>query len=157
MQGYRNQMVRVTIESSRYENGQLLVTGTGMAGERFEDLVWYEPHGFHSRPHKGAVGFLSAPGGRREQGMVQAASDPSKVPQLGEGDSVQYDQHGNLHKLTKDGVTIDYQARSVSFQSGDWTITAPTVKIIGNLEVEGDIHATGKIIDAGGNTSNHSH
>lgn len=155
--GYRNQLIRVEIESSRYENGQLLVSGRGMAGEQFTDLPWQEPHGFHSRPHKGAVGYLSAPGGRRDQATVQAASDPAKVPQIGEGDSVQYDEHGNLQKMTKDGITVDYQSRTITHISGDWTITAPTLTLNGNLEVNGNIHATGSIIDDGGNTSHHTH
>lgn len=157
MSGYKNQFIRVEIESSRYENGQLLVSGRGMAGEQFADLPWQEPHGFHSRPHKGSVGYLSAPGGRRDQATVQAASDPAKVPQVGEGDSVHYDQHGNLQKLTKDGITVDFQDRSITHTSGDWTINAPKLTLNGNLEVNGNIHATGTIIDDGGNTPHHTH
>lgn len=157
MRGYSNQFTRVEIESTRYENGQLLVSGRAMAGERFEDLPWHEPHGFHSRPHKGSVGHLSAPGGRREQGFVMAASDPARVPQVGEGDAAVYDQHGNLIKLTKDGVTVDYQSRTITHTSGDWTINCPTLTLNGNLEVNGNIHATGTIIDDAGNTNHHSH
>lgn len=37
------------------------------------------------------------------------------------------------------------------------TIIAPTVTIIGNLEVVGNIHATGTIMDEMGNTNHHSH
>lgn len=140
MRGYANQMVRVEIESSRYENGQLLVTGRGLAGERFEDLVWYEPHGFHSRPHKGAVGYLTAPGGRREQAMVMAASDAGKVPQIEEGEAAMYDKGGNVVRLSATGWEFNMD-----------------VKIVGNVEVEGNIHATGTIIDDSGNTNHHSH
>lgn len=146
MRGYQNQMTRVTIESSRYEGGQLVVSGTGMAGEKFTDLVWYEPHGFHSRPHKGSVGFLMAPGGRREQGMVMAASDPGKVPQIGEGESAMYDNGSNVVTLGADGWSFNMAVK----------ITGP-VTIIGNLEVDGNIHATGTIIDDAGNTNHHSH
>lgn len=148
--GYPNQHTRVEIESTRYENGQLLVTGRGLTGERFEDLPWREGHGFHSRPHKGSVGMLSAPGGRRDQGFVMAASDPGKVPQVGEGDAVLYDQHGNLIKLTQGGITIDFQSRSVEFASGDWTITAPTVTINGNLQVNGNVNVSGSVVDGDG-------
>lgn len=157
MRGYPNQFVRVEVLSTRYENGQLLVSGRAMAGERFEDLPWHEPHGFHSRPHRGSVGHMAAPGGRRDQGFIMAASDPAKVPQVGEGDAVIYDQHGNVLKLTQGGVTVDYGSRTITHKSGDWTIEAPTVTIRGNLEVDGNIHATGTVIDDAGNTNNHSH
>lgn len=140
MKGYPGQFTRVKIESSRYENGQLLVTGTGMAGERFEDLVWYEPHGFHSRPHPGTVGYLVAPGGRREQGMVMAASDPGKLPQIEPGQAAMYDNSKNVVVLSADGWAFNMN-----------------VKITGNLEVEGNIHATGTIIDDAGNTNHHAH
>lgn len=146
MRGYSNQMVRVEIESSRYENGQLLVTGRGLAGERFEDLVWYEPHGFHSRPHKGTIGYLMAPGGRREQAMVMAASDPSKMPEIGEGEAAMYDKSGNVVHLSETGWSFNM----------DVTITG-NVTVTGNVEVAGNIHATGTIIDDGGNTNHHSH
>lgn len=128
MRGYQNQGTRVVVESSRYENGRLLVTGTGMKGERFEDLPWEEPHGFHARPAKGAVGFLSAPGGRREQATVRAASDPKKVPALEPGEAAMYDATGNVVKLT----------------SGGWEFSTDVV-INGKLTVNGALHATGDI------------
>ncbi|MEP9397939.1 phage baseplate assembly protein [Mesorhizobium sp. KR2-14] len=146
MRGYQSQMTRVTIESSRYENGQLLVSGTGMAGERFTDLVWYEPHGFHSRPHTGAVGYLMAPGGRREQGMVMAAADAGRVPQVAEGEAAMYDNTGKVVTLGASGWKFNMDVEIV----GKVTIT-------GNVEVDGNIHATGKIIDEQGNTNHHSH
>lgn len=37
------------------------------------------------------------------------------------------------------------------------TIQAPVIRILGNLYVEGNIYATGSIIDEGGNTNHHSH
>lgn len=128
MNGYQNQNIRVVIDSSRYENGRLLVTGRGMRGERFEDLPWEEPHGFHARPAKGAVGYLSAPGGRRDQATVRAAADPKKVPQIGEGEAAMYDAGGNVVTLNASGWHF----------SMDVTIT-------GNLRVEGTLHATGNI------------
>lgn len=138
--GYPSQFTRVEIESSRYENGQLLVTGRGYAGERFEDLVWHEPHGFHSRPHAGAVGWLFAPGGRREQGIVMAASDPKKVPQLEPGESAMYENTTNVVKLTADGWSFNM----------DVTITG-NVRINGPLHVTGNITSDGSITDADGN------
>lgn len=133
MSSYTNQFTRIEIESSRYENGHLLVTGKGMAGERFEDMVWYEPHGFHSRPHKGAIGFLFAPGGRRDMAMVMAASDPKKVPQLNEGEAAMYDNGTNVVKLTAAGWEFNMN-----------------VTINGNVQVNGNLNASGSVTDGDG-------
>lgn len=132
MAGYQNQFPRIEIESSRYENGQLLVTGRGFAGERFEDLVWYEPHGFHSRPHAGTIGYLLAPGGRREQALVVAASDPAKRPQIAEGESAMYDETGNVVRLKPTG----------------WEFSMD-IKVTGNVTFTGDLSVGGKVTTGG--------
>jgi phage gp45-like len=147
--GYQNQATRVEIESTRYENGQLLVTARGMAGERFEDLPWRDGHGFHSRPHKGSVGMLSAPGGRRDQGFVMAAVDTSKVPALGEGDAVLYDMNGNILKLFAGGAVFDLAGRTATFTAGGWTINGP-VTINGDVTVNGNLQASGSVTDGDG-------
>lgn len=41
--------------------------------------------------------------------------------------------------------------------SGEIRLLTPTLILAGNLAVDGDVNATGRIIDAGGNTANHSH
>lgn len=128
MRGYDGQFTKVIIESSRYENGRLLVSGTGMAGERFRDFVYWEPHGFHARPADGSIGYLVAPGGRRDQGMVMAAANPSRVPALQKGEAAMYDAAGNVVTLTAAG----------------WHFSMD-VTIAGNLRVEGALHATGNI------------
>jgi phage gp45-like len=143
-QGYSNQFVRVEIESTRYENGQLLVTGRGMAGERFIDLVWYEPHGFHSRPHPGSIGYLMAPGGRREQGFVVGASDPGKRPQIEAGQSAMYDNGGNVVVLKPEGWEF---STSITVK-GDITLTG-SLSADGGLTAKGDVHSDGNINAAG--------
>lgn len=136
---YENQFTRVEITGSRYAGGQLLVSGKGMAGEAFTDLVWYEPHGFHSRPHKGAIGYLMAPGGRRDQGMVMAASEPGKVPEIGEGEAAMYDNGSNVVRLTASGWAFNM----------DVTITG-NLTVSGDIELSGDLTAGGSITDADG-------
>lgn len=44
-----------------------------------------------------------------------------------------------------------------TIEASTLTITASTVTIIGNLEVVGNIHATGTIMDEMGNANHHSH
>lgn len=144
-----NQDTRVEIESSRYEKGRLLVTVKGLAGERFEDIPWEEPFGFHSRPAKGATGFITAPGGRRDQAVVRAAHDPDMVPQIEEGEAVLYDQSKqNLIKVTAAGMVLTH-GTSI-------TINGP-VTLNGDLQVSGNVNAGGSVIDVTGNTNHHTH
>lgn len=136
---YRNQSTRVEITGSRYENGQLLVSGKGMAGEVFADLPWYEPHGFHARPHPGAIGLIMAPGGRRDQAFVMAASDPEKLPEIEPGESAMYDNGGNVVRLTPDGWIFNTNVTI----NGDVTID-------GNLTCSGDGTFAGSVTDGDG-------
>lgn len=133
MSGYANQFTRVQVLSTRYEGGQLLVKARGMAGEEWDDLVWYDAHGFHSRPKKGAIGMILAPGGRRDQAMVMAAADPGKVPALEEGESVMYDAGGNTVTLKADG----------------WHFSTD-LHIDGNVTITGNLHANGSVTDGDG-------
>ncbi|APH71453.1 phage baseplate assembly protein domain-containing protein [Aquibium oceanicum] len=149
MSGYRNQFVRVEVESARFEEGQLLVTGRGMAGERFEDRPWYEPHGFASHPQGGAVGTMLAPGGRRDQSFVMTAYDPGIRPEIEPGDTAIYG-HGNLMRLHKDGAIFDFGSRTAVLTSGGWTINGD-VTINGNVQLNGNMIATGSIVDGDGN------
>jgi phage gp45-like len=140
MSSYQNQATRVTVESTKYEKGQLLATVTGMKGERFEDLPLPQPHGFHARPKKGAVGHLVFPGGRRDQAFIQLASDPKKVPELGEGEAAMYDAGGNVVKLTASGWEFNMDV-----------VINGNVTISGNVQVGGNLNADGVITDSDGN------
>lgn len=141
-------MKRVIIESSRYENDELLVTVRGLAGERFEDLPWTEPHGFHARPAPGASGWLEAPGGDPTRAHVMSAADPAKrkkVGQLGEGEAAMYDAGDNVVTLTATGwaFNMDVQITGKLTVSGD-------VAFGSNLEVAGDVDAGGSVVDGDG-------
>lgn len=149
MRGYPSQFIRIEVDSARLERGQLLISGRGMAGERFEDLPWYEPHGFAGHPRKGAVGYMLAPGGRREQSIIMAATDPALRPGIAAGDAALYDAHGNVIRLFSGGATFDFESRTVTLTAGQWTIVGP-VTIQGDVTVEGNLHATGSVTDGDG-------
>ena len=51
-----------------------------------------------------------------------------------------------------DGAEVSYNSGS-----GVMTLKAARIKIIGDVEIEGNLIATGSIIDSGGNTNHHSH
>lgn len=121
---------RFTVLSTRYENGRLLVTAKGQAGETFTDIPMEEHHGFHGRPMAGDVGYLSVPGDRLEDAMFRMGHDPAKVPQIEPGEAVLYDGSGNQVKVTSGGVEITH--------SGSITIN-------GNVTINGTLHTTGNI------------
>lgn len=60
--------------------------------------------------------------------------------------------------LVKCGRNITVEASGpVAVRAPSATLDIPQVTLNGNLEVNGNISATGKIIDEGGNSSNHTH
>jgi len=96
-----------------------------------------------------------------EQGFVLGAIYSKK-------DSVPVASRDKWHVKFEDGTVIEYDRKEHKLKAmvngevevqatGNVLIQAPTVILIGNLEVVGNIHATGSIIDEGGNTNHHSH
>ena len=60
----------------------------------------------------------------------------------------------------KDGAKIAYNRRTHQLDAiipGEAIISATAVKLTGNLEVTGDITASGTIMDSSGNTNHHTH
>ncbi len=78
-----------------------------------------------------------------------------------EQDSPPVQDRDKFYIRFKDGTKIEYDRKEHKLRAvvqGDVEIKATgTFKVIGNLLVEGNIHATGSIIDEGGNTNHHSH
>jgi phage gp45-like len=143
-------LTRFEIASAKMVDGQLLVSGKGMAGEVLEDHLFIQPHGAASNPPVGAVGVMLVMPGRRSQSLMIGVEAPGNRPALPAGASALYDASGNIIKLMAGGVTMDFQSRTVTLTAGTWNLK-------GNLNVDGNITATGSIIDAGGNSNHHSH
>ncbi|MER8427830.1 phage baseplate assembly protein [Mesorhizobium sp. M0195] len=143
-------LTRFEIDSSRFDNGQLLISGRGLAGETFKDLLYVQPHGAASRPPKGAIGVAMVMPGRRTQAMLMGIEHAQHRPDLPDGAAALYDASGNIIKLFAGGVTMDFGSRTITLTGGTWNVK-------GDLNVDGNITATGSIIDAGGNTPHHTH
>ncbi|CAD7036347.1 hypothetical protein RHAB21_02513 [Pseudorhizobium halotolerans] len=128
--------------------GQQFVSGRGVYGDGYTRIHRIEPHGFMSNPIKGAKGLLISPNGNPDEAYVLGGEHPEKRPAgLPGGSSAIYDANGNIISLV--GTKIRLVAPLFEFV-GDVTIK-------GNLNVDGNIHATGTIIDVAGNTNHHTH
>jgi phage gp45-like len=106
-------------------------------------------YGFTSHPLGGdvAVAFL---GGNREQGIVLVVDDRRyRIPLLA-GEVAIYDDQGNKIELLREMVKV------TAVQHLE--VQAPTIKLIGDLEVIGNIKTTGMITNNGKRIdSTHTH
>lgn len=122
--------------------GQQFVSGRGMFNDGYTRIHRPEPHGFASSPPAGSKGLLLPSPGNPDFAVVLGLEHPSHRPSgLPSGGTAIYDASGNIISLV--GTKI--------------RLVAPTFEFVGNVEVQGNISATGSIIDAGGNTANHTH
>lgn len=106
-------------------------------------------YGFTSHPKGGdvAVAFI---GGNREQGIVLVVDDRRYRISLEPGEVAIYDDLGNKIELLRDMVKV------TAIQHVE--VLAPTIKLIGDLEVVGNIKSTGTVTNNGKNIgSTHQH
>lgn len=82
-----------------------------------------------------------------------------------DGTVVSYDQAAGVMELNNIGDLVLKCGRGVTLKSGQPVIVnapsaelkIPLVKLDGNLQVNGNINATGTIMDVGGNSNHHFH
>lgn len=118
--------------------------------EVIDDVEHMQNYGFTSHPTGGdcAVAFN---GGSREQGIVLVIDDRRYRIPLEAGEVAMYDDQGNKIELLRDMVKI------TAVQHVE--VMAPTIKLIGDLEVIGNIKSTGTVTNNGkdiGSTHQHS-
>lgn len=120
-----------------------------LKGEVIDDVEHMQNYGFSSHPKGGdcAVAFT---GGSREQGIVLVIDDRRYRIPLEAGEVAMYDDLGNKIELLRDMVKV------TAVQHVE--VTAPTIKLIGDLEVIGNIKSTGTVTNNGKNIgSTHQH
>ena len=133
------------------ERGQQFLSGRGLYNDGYTEVRRIEPHGFYSSPPAKSQGLLIAPNGDMDEAYLIGVDHPGKRPSgLPPGSSALYDANGNIIKLVGDGLVVDMQANAITVTSGAWTITAPTLTINGNVQVNGNLSATGSITDGDG-------
>lgn len=82
-----------------------------------------------------------------------------------DGTVVSYDRAAGVMTLDSAGALLVKCTRNVTLESGEAvvvkapaaTLEIPQITLAGNLQVNGNINATGTITDAGGNSNHHSH
>ena len=114
-----------------------------------DGLEHMQNYGFTSHPKGGdvAVAFL---GGNREQGIVLVVDDRRYRIPLQAGEVAIYDDLGNKIELLRDMVRIS------AVQHVE--VVAPTIRLVGDLDVIGNITSTGTINNNGKNIgSTHQH
>ncbi len=130
-------------------NGRQQLQVELLKGELRDDVEHMQNYGFTSHPTGGDVAAASI-GGNREQVIVLVVDDRRYRIPLEAGEVAMYDDQGNKIELLRDMVKV------TAVQHVE--VLAPTIKLIGDLEVVGNIKSTGTVINNGKNIgSTHQH
>ena len=133
------------------EKGQQFLSGRGFYNDGYTEVRRLEPHGFYSSPPAKSQGLVVAPNDDLDHAFLLGVDHPEHRPSgLPPGSSALYDANGNIIKMIGDGLVVDMQSNTITLTAGSWTINAPAVTLNGNLQVNGNISATGTIVDGDG-------
>lgn len=163
----RIQLARGVLDALDDRGGYQTASVRGLAGERYTQVLRPQPFGFSSVPPEGAEGLLFSLGAARDRAVFLGGEVADLRPSGGAGGTAAlYDHRGNVVRLLgQDGIRIAADGRSVTISgesvaisaTGDGVSFSGTLRITGDVIVDGNISATGTIIDTGGNTNHHSH
>lgn len=145
-------MRRIELDGRVVERGgQQFVSGRGTMADGWTEIHRIEPHGFASHPIKGGKALLLPMPRNPDMAFVLGGENPANRPSgLPAGSTALYDASGNIIKLMGPDVVMDFASNTITLTGGTWNIK-------GDLNVDGNITATGSIIDTTGNTNHHSH
>ncbi len=134
----------------------------GLSGEVFEDVEYFQPYGFTSRPPRGSEAVAFPVGGDRGHLIILACSDRAvRKKDMEEGEVGFYHRNGDYVYL-KDGNKLETQTKEATTNAEDKAVTntkefeanaAETAKINGGEKVDvaapeigltGDLSVTGQ-------------
>lgn len=116
-----------------------------------DDVERFQNYGFTSHPLPGAEAVAVCVSGNRDHAVVIAVDDRRyRLKPLQAGEVAIYTDEGDKIVL-KRGGTIEVTA------STKVRLVAPTVELTGNLQVAGQITATGDVVGVGKSLSTHVH
>lgn len=126
-------------------NGRQQLQVELLKDELRDDIEHMQNYGFTSHAKGGdvAVAFI---GGNREQGIVLAVDDRRYRITLVAGEVAMYDDLGNKVELLRDMVKV------TAVQHAE--VEAPTIKLIGEIEMVGNVKIQGNIDSVGTITNN---
>jgi phage baseplate assembly protein V len=129
-------------------NGRQQLQVELLKDELRDDIEHMQNYGFTSHAKGGdvAVAFI---GGNREQGIVLAVDDRRYRITMEAGEVAMYDDLGNKVELLRDMVKV------TAVQHAE--VQAPTIKLMGDLEVLGNVKIDGNIDSTGTITNNGKH
>jgi phage baseplate assembly protein V len=116
-----------------------------LAGETRDGVERFQNFGFTSVPPAGAEGVYLSLNGSRDQGVLIVVDDRrSRKSGLKAGEAAMHNAEGTavIHVLADGSIEVT--------ASTTVTVTAPTVRVVGNLEVTGNIVAAGTVADGVG-------
>lgn len=119
-------IVRQAIIGTIKRTGNKALQVLGLSGELVDDVPLYQQAGFASWLPEDAEVVMLPMSGRARNFVIVAGNDAVAI-ELGEGETVVYNQHGVELRLSKDRVKINT-----------------------DLEVDGNIKATGDVSDKAG-------
>jgi phage baseplate assembly protein V len=156
---------RGRIVSTRTRGGRALATVLLANGDTRTRVELLMPYGLSALPEEGADVMVLEVGGNRDH-LVAMMADATglRIPGLAPGEVGLRDKRGQQVVLRGDGVEIIGALKVTIISSGpvemtapEVTMTAPTVRVVGNLEVEGTITATQDITGQGVSLKTHRH
>jgi phage baseplate assembly protein V len=114
----------------------------GRGGQVLDRVERMADYGLASHPLPGAAVTVVSLGGNSNHSLVIATEDKRHRPTLLPGETAIYDDQGQVVILSRAGVRVTTPLTVEVTAGGDVTITAPTVKVVGDLEVSGTITGT---------------
>ncbi|KAF1054743.1 MAG: hypothetical protein GAK43_00692 [Stenotrophomonas maltophilia] len=97
-------------------------------------------------------------------GGIYSTAEPPPVTdehtefvRFSDGTTASYNRQAHLLAVNCVGAISLQASQPVTVQAPAVTLNTPQTTLGGNLQVNGDINATGKVMDAGGNSNHHSH
>jgi phage baseplate assembly protein V len=159
-----NMLARGVLRGTRDAGGVQNMQVGLLEGETADKVERVQVYGLSSVPPNGGdcvVAFLQ---GNRDHGMILSVNDRASRPRnLGIGEVVLYnDKNVKVHldtdgtvtmttenatvKMTKDGDVSIEGAKTVALKGTDGiTIESPKIDIKGDIELDGNLHATGSV------------
>jgi len=144
---------RGRVRSARIRGGRTLAEVEMADGETRTRVEVLLPMGMSAVPEAGADVLVLQVGGPDHLVAMQADTASLRATGLAPGDIALRDKRGQMVVMNGEGVTISGALKVTIVSAGDVEITAPKVKVNGDMDVSGTLTLTGP----GVNLNTHVH